>query len=105
MSLDKADMVIAGHGHQHLYYSQYDFKTQYQDIQLSKQLIEEKLQKEIKYFSYPFGDYNKDSKRALKKLGFTMSFSTSGKSEKDLFSIPRIDCSNYKTILSNYDSI
>tara|TARA_B100000315_G_scaffold232321_1_gene244467 strand:+ start:1524 stop:2453 length:930 start_codon:yes stop_codon:yes gene_type:complete len=99
ISLDKSGMVIACHGHQHLYYSKYDYNTQYQDIQFSKNLIEEKLRKEIKYFSYPFGDYNEDSKRVLKNLDFSMSFTTSGKSEKDLYSIPRIDCSNYPTML------
>lgn len=63
------------------------------DLTTSKQMIEEKIGKEVIAFAYPFGDYTKDTIEVVKKAGYKMAFTVKkGKVTKraDLFQLKRI---------------
>jgi len=45
------------------------------DIDISKKIVEEKLNKKCCFFAYPFGIYNDDIIKILKDLGFRAGFS------------------------------
>ncbi len=49
------------------------------EISHSKQAIEEWLEKEVKYFAFPNGDYSNREISFLKRFGYTLAFSTEQK--------------------------
>ncbi len=46
------------------------------EISHSKEIIEEWINKEVKYFAYPNGDYSNREISFLKRFGYTLAFST-----------------------------
>ena len=69
--------IIGAHTHTHSLLSLYDYEGQYNDVKKSKDLLEKWTGQKIRYFSYPFGekrDYNKETLRVCKELGFDMAF-------------------------------
>ena len=60
----------------------------------SKKFLEKKLNKQIKFFAYPYGWYNKSAIEAVKEAGYTMAFiiDNSWCSKNDgIFSLHRVD--------------
>ncbi|MGB9878232.1 MAG: polysaccharide deacetylase family protein, partial [bacterium] len=60
--------------HPHLLKLSYDEARE--EIIQSKKEIEEKIGKEVKYFSYPYGEYNERIIEFVKEVGFTCVLST-----------------------------
>jgi peptidoglycan/xylan/chitin deacetylase (PgdA/CDA1 family) len=93
--------VIGAHTLHHSPLSIFNYQTQLEEIGQSKKLLEDKINKPVNYFSYPFGikrDYNADSIAICRELGFSLSFSNfPGYVHKytDLFQIPRILVRNW----------
>jgi peptidoglycan/xylan/chitin deacetylase (PgdA/CDA1 family) len=51
-------------------------KEVFREILRSKQEIEEKISREIRYFSYPYGRYDKTIRDVVKRAGFEAAFTT-----------------------------
>jgi len=69
---------IASHGHVHYYLDEQLYKTNrkafMREIVTSKKILEEKLQKRITVFMYPYGRVNKIARIELKNAGYTYAF-------------------------------
>jgi peptidoglycan/xylan/chitin deacetylase (PgdA/CDA1 family) len=70
--------VVGAHTNTHTPLSLLTYAEQWDEIQNSKTILEKIIKKPVKHFSYPYGgkeDYNSDSVRICKELGFEMAFS------------------------------
>jgi peptidoglycan/xylan/chitin deacetylase (PgdA/CDA1 family) len=80
------------------------------EIKLSKDIIEEKLNKTVKHFSYPNGKYNEKVCDVVRKTGFESTWAVrpyNVKPKMDLYILPRklsgnMSLERFKTILSDY---
>ena len=64
----------------------------------SKKALEKILNKQINFFAYPYGGYNKSAIEAVKEAGYKMAFTTDGKwsSINDgIFSLHRVYISSF----------
>jgi len=105
--------VIGAHGQTHTQLSLYDYDTQYNEINGSKETIESLLGCDVRHFSYPFGakaDYDCNSVRICKELGFCMAFSnihSQVHSWSSRYEVPRIlvrdwDLSEFKSKIKRF---
>lgn len=73
-----SSVVIGAHTHNHPSLAVLPYAEQLKEIQLSKEILEALTGNTIPYFSYPYGskqDYNNNSVKACRELGFKMVFS------------------------------
>ncbi len=91
--LYKSDNVeIGNHSHSHEYLVDENAEVIKEDILLSVKIFKEKLGRNSKFFSYPFGEYSIQFKKIIKDLGFKYAFGQhSGVIDdtKDLLELPR----------------
>ena len=91
--LHKSDNVeIGNHSHSHEYLVDENAEVIKEDILLSIKIFKEKLGRNSKFFSYPFGEYSNEFKKIIKDLGFKYAFGQhSGVIDetKDLLELPR----------------
>ena len=91
--ISKEDFVeIGNHSHTHEYLVDENSQMIKKDIEKSIAIFKEKLGKNSKFFSYPFGEYSVDFKKIIKEFGFKYAFGQhSGVMDetKDLFELPR----------------
>ena len=74
------------------------------EIKNSKQKLENWTGKEVKYFSYPNGDFDGREREILEKYGFELSATTENKFvnlESDIYFIPRFAVMNDGTFAEN----
>lgn len=67
--------VIGAHTHNHPALSVLSYKEQFEEIKISKQILERIVNLKVEHFSYPYGgkmDYNIDSINACRELEFKM---------------------------------
>ena len=86
------NVEIGNHSHSHEYLVEENPETIKKDIVKSIKIFEDKLGKNSKFFSYPFGEYSLEFKRIIKDLGFKYAFGQhSGVIDetKDLWELPR----------------
>jgi len=67
---------FGSHGYNHCDLTTLSSNKSFREILRSKQLMEEKMLGNIRYFSYPYGRYNKTVKEFVKRAGFEAAFST-----------------------------
>ncbi len=93
LELHDADHVeIGNHSHSHEYLVDESPEIIKKDILRSIEIFNEKLGKNSKYFSYPFGEFSEEFKKIIKELGFEYAFGQhSGVIDetKDLWELPR----------------
>ena len=91
--LDKEDFVeIGNHSHTHEYLVDENYEFIKNDIEKSMSIFKQKLGKNSKFFSYPFGEYSLEFKKLIQSLGFKFAFGQhSGVMDetKDLYELPR----------------
>jgi len=63
-------MGIGAHSYHHTSLKSLSFEEQKEDIERSRNIIESIVNSKVETFSYPFGDYNHNTTRVLKNLGF-----------------------------------
>jgi len=83
---------IGNHSHSHEYLVDENPEVIKNDILKSIKIFEDKLGKNSKFFSYPFGEYSLEFKKIIKDLGFQYAFGQhSGVIDetKDLWELPR----------------
>ncbi len=100
---------IGNHSHSHEYLVEEEPDFIKNDILKSINIFEEKLGKNSKFFSYPFGEYSLKFKEIIQELGFQYAFGQhSGVIDetKDLFELPRFpinekygDIKRFKTLV------
>ena len=73
IELHNFDFVeIGNHSHSHEYLVDENSDVIKKDIQKSIEIFEDKLGKNSRFFSYPFGEYSIEFKRIIKDLGLNM---------------------------------
>jgi len=67
---------FGSHGYNHYDLTSLSPDESFREIRRSKQLMEEKKPGKIRYFSYPYGRYNKTVKEFVKRAGLEAAFTT-----------------------------
>ncbi|MDD4082616.1 MAG: polysaccharide deacetylase family protein [Sphaerochaetaceae bacterium] len=85
------------HTENHLNLQKLSYEEQYNEIKKNYDLfIKYDIFKEIKSISYPFGYYNNDTIKILKKLKIDLAFAIESGTISDIYSIQRKDCNVLK---------
>ena len=97
--LHKADQIIGSHTHSHPILATLNEKESFQELKVSKELIEKHTKAECNTISYPngaVGDFTKVQKNQLKSLNYRCAFTQIplfNNSKNDLFELRRINIS------------
>ncbi len=89
---ENKNVEIGNHSHTHEYLVDETPEIIKNDISRSIEIFEEKLGKNSKFFSYPFGEYSSEFKKIIKNFGFKYAFGQhSGVIDetKDFWELPR----------------
>ena len=105
--MSDAGHVIGSHTYDHQNVKKYQGEDWVKQIEKPTKTLKEVTGKEINYFAYPFGLWNKEAIPELKKRGFSSAFILAEKrDEKDpLFTIRRIIASGYWNTKTLHNSI
>ncbi|WP_454052736.1 polysaccharide deacetylase family protein [Clostridium sp. Marseille-Q7071] len=96
--LEKNKINIESHTANHLYLAKLPKEKQKEELQQSKDRLDNLLNEKIEYVAYPYGSYNDDTKNITREIGYKMGFSTDSgwaSGDDDLFSIPRVYMSDF----------
>jgi peptidoglycan/xylan/chitin deacetylase (PgdA/CDA1 family) len=89
----KSGIEIGAHTKTHPHLTMIDEKIAYEEISASKKILEEKLNIDINFFAYPYGDYNENVKNLVEKAGFQGACITKTgivKNNADFFELRRV---------------
>lgn len=70
LEIQKKGHEIANHGYKHLDYATLDYDKNYEQIKTSKEIIENIIKEETKFFQAPGGSFNKETVKACNDLGY-----------------------------------
>ena len=95
------NMVIGGHGCDHVHLSKVNFKKQQSEIKSSSLFLDSlnENKKHPKCFAYPYGSYNDVTLKLMVNHGFDLSFTTNPVNDNIIHSnleIPRLDTNDIK---------
>lgn len=76
--LDSNGIDIQPHTVNHVDLNKVSYDVQYKELKDSKDFLEKLLGKTIKFVAYPDGEWNQDTIKAVKDIGYTMAFTTAG---------------------------
>jgi peptidoglycan/xylan/chitin deacetylase (PgdA/CDA1 family) len=95
--LSDAGHVIGSHTYDHQNVKKYQGEDWVNQIEKPTKTLKEITGKDVKYFAYPFGLWNKEAIPELKKRGFTSAFILAEKRDENdpLYTIRRIIASGY----------
>ena len=105
--ISDAGHVIGSHTYDHQNVKKYQAEDWVRQIEKPTKTLQEITGKEIKYFAYPFGLWNKAAIPELKKRGFVGAFILAEKRDDQdpLFTIRRIIASGYWSSKTLYNNI
>jgi peptidoglycan/xylan/chitin deacetylase (PgdA/CDA1 family) len=105
--LSDAGHVIGSHTYDHQNVKKYQGDDWLTQIEKPTKTLREITGKEVKYFAYPFGLWNKEAIPELKKRGFTSAFILAEKRDENdpLFTIRRIIASGYWNTKTLHNSL
>ena len=105
--LSDAGNVIGSHTYDHKNVKKYVGEDWVQQIDKPTKKLKEITGKEIEYFAYPFGLWNKEAIPELKKRGFKSAYILSTKRDENdpLFTIRRIIASGYWSAKTLHNSM
>jgi peptidoglycan/xylan/chitin deacetylase (PgdA/CDA1 family) len=105
--LSDAGHVIGSHTYDHQNVKKYQGDDWLTQIEKPTKTLQEITGKEVKYFAYPFGLWNKEAIPELKKRGFTSAFILAEKRDENdpLFTIRRIIASGYWNTKTLHNSL
>ncbi|MGB4399839.1 MAG: polysaccharide deacetylase family protein, partial [Daejeonella sp.] len=105
--MSDAGHVIGSHTYDHQNVKKYQGEDWVTQIEKPTKTLQEVTGKDIKYFAYPFGLWNKEAIPELKKRGFTSAFILAEKRDENdpLFTIRRIIASGYWNTKTLHNSI
>jgi peptidoglycan/xylan/chitin deacetylase (PgdA/CDA1 family) len=97
-------MIIGGHSHQHMPLAALELDGQKRDLDMCSNILRRQLHEQALWpFSYPYGNadnFNKDTARAVRQVGFTCAFSTirgETRSGDDVYTLSRVDTNDMQT--------
>jgi peptidoglycan/xylan/chitin deacetylase (PgdA/CDA1 family) len=68
----------------HLHLNKLSYENQLEELKNSRDKLKNIINKEITTVAYPFGDFNDNTKKAVKDAGYTLAFTTNrGYADKD----------------------
>jgi peptidoglycan/xylan/chitin deacetylase (PgdA/CDA1 family) len=70
---------IESHTANHEHLKELTYEKQVKTLQDSKDSLEKILNKEIQYLAYPFGEYSKETLKAVSQVGYKMAITTDGR--------------------------
>jgi len=87
---------LGGHSHAHKHLTEYADEELEEDLSESKRIFKERIQVNIKHFSYPYGDFNEDVRKSVTAHGFDTAVKTHPRIVEfrrceNRYAIPRID--------------
>ncbi|MBT3251811.1 MAG: polysaccharide deacetylase family protein [Candidatus Marinimicrobia bacterium] len=106
-------VTVGSHGINHISHGHLENDDDYNEIYKSKQLIEENLESEVRYYSYPYGqlrDIGQHTVRNLKKAGYKAALSTiwsKRNSQNNIYRLNRLEILGTDTLdqfISKLDS-
>ena len=105
--LSDAGHVIGSHTYDHQNVKKYQGEDWVTQIEKPTKTLKEITGKDVKYFAYPFGLWNKEAIPELKKRGFTSAFILAEKRDENdpLYTIRRIIASGYWNTRTLHNSI
>lgn len=105
--MSDAGHVIGSHTYDHQNVKKYQGEDWVTQIEKPTKTLQEITGKDIKYFAYPFGLWNKEAIPELKKRGFSSAFILAEKRDENdpLFTIRRIIASGYWNTKTLHNSI
>jgi len=105
--LSDAGHVIGSHTYDHQNVKKYQAEDWITQIEKPTKTLKEITGKDVNYFAYPFGVWNKEAIPELKKRGFTSAFILAEKRDENdpLFTIRRIIASGYWNTRTLHNSI
>ncbi|MCF8454268.1 MAG: polysaccharide deacetylase family protein [Pedobacter sp.] len=105
--LSDAGHVIGSHTYDHQNVKKYQGEDWVTQIEKPTKTLKEITGKDVNYFAYPFGLWNKEAIPELKKRGFTSAFILAEKRDENdpLFTIRRIIASGYWNTRTLHNSI
>ena len=105
--LSDAGHIIGSHTYDHQNVKKYQGEDWNTQIEKPTKTLKEITGKEVKYFAYPFGLWNKEAIPELKKRGFSSAFILAEKRDEQnpLFTIRRIIASGYWNTRTLHNSI
>ena len=105
--MSDAGHVIGSHTYDHQNVKKYQGQDWVTQIEKPTKTLQEVTGKDIKYFAYPFGLWNKEAIPELKKRGFSSAFILAEKRDENdpLFTIRRIIASGYWNTKTLHNSI
>ncbi|GAA0743948.1 polysaccharide deacetylase family protein [Clostridium oceanicum] len=74
----KNGVMCFSHTVKHDQLDKLSYEKQLDTLKKSKETLENLLNKDSKYIAYPYGKWNEDTIKAVKKLGYTMAVTTEG---------------------------
>lgn len=86
--LSRSGNIIGSHGISHKYLSELDKESQRRELSESKEIIENKINKEINYFSLPGGRYNNTTIKLAKDIGYNGLLTTNFGLVENIQNIP-----------------
>ena len=98
LEMEKYGVDIESHTVNHDNLKELSIDKQLQTLVKSKQDLERILNKQVNFFAYPYGGYNKSAIESVKKAGYTMAFTTDGRwSSKNngMLSLDRVYISSF----------
>ena len=99
LEMDKYGVDIESHTVNHNNLKMLSKDKQLKTLIQSKKDLKKVLNKEINFFAYPYGRYNKNAIEAVKEAGYTMAFTTddSWASKNDgILSLHRVDINLFR---------
>lgn len=105
--MSDAGHAIGSHTYDHQNVKKYQGEDWVTQIEKPTKTLQEVTGKDIKYFAYPFGLWNKEAIPELKKRGFSSAFILAEKRDENdpLFTIRRIIASGYWNTKTLHNSI
>jgi peptidoglycan/xylan/chitin deacetylase (PgdA/CDA1 family) len=99
------------HTHTHVHLTAIAESEMEREIKLSKDIIEERLNKTVKHFCYPYGEYNEKVCDVVRKMGFESAWAVrpyNVKPKMDLYTLPRkgsgnVSLERFKITISDYE--
>jgi len=93
--MHESGMIIGNHSHSHLRLGELTKEQQEEEIRISTDILTKEISKPFS-FSYPFGNYNKDTLEILKKYGYKFAVTT--RPEQESLELRRTDTNAIKEL-------